>query len=67
MIQKKAKKIIPSSCQIGDTFFTHMAVIGNLSTDGDLVYKYIDKVDFIKGYFILVNHCMVVELTIILV
>ena len=28
MIQK-AKKIMPSTCQIGDTFFTHMAVIGN--------------------------------------
>ena len=30
---QKAKKVIPSSCQLGDTFFTHMAVIGNLSTN----------------------------------
>ena len=50
MIQK-AKKVIPSNCQIGDTFFTHMDVIGNLSTDGELVFKYIDKVDFITVLF----------------
>ena len=28
-------------------FFTHMAVIGNLSTNGDLVSKHIDRDDFI--------------------
>ena len=66
MIQK-AKKIIPSNCRIGDTFSTHMAVIGNLSTNDDLVSKHIDKDNFSLCYFILVNHCMVAELTIILV
>ena len=50
MIQK-AKKVIPSSCQIGDTFFTHMAVKGNLSTNGDLVSKHIDKDNFITVLF----------------
>ena len=50
MIQK-AKKVIPSSCKIGDTLFTHMAVIGNLSTHGDLVSKYIDRDDFITVLF----------------
>ena len=50
MIQK-AKKVIPSSCQIGDTFFTHIGVIGNLSTDGDLVSKHIDRDDFIAMLF----------------
>ena len=50
MIQK-AKKVLPSSCQIRNTFFTHMAVIGNLSTDGDLVSKHIDKDDLITVLF----------------
>lgn len=48
---QKAKKVIPLSCRIGDTFFTHMAVIGNLSTNGDLVSKHIDKDDFITVLF----------------
>ena len=48
---QKAKKVIPSSCQIGHTFFTHMAVVGNLSTHGDLVSKHIDKNDFITVLF----------------
>ena len=51
MIQK-AKKIIPSSCEIGDTFFTHLAVIGNLSTNGDLVSKHIDRDDFTILFYI---------------
>ena len=50
MIQK-AKKVIPSSCQIVDTFFTHMAVIGNLSTNGNVVSKYFDRYDFITVLF----------------
>ena len=47
-MMQKAKKVIPSSCQIGDTFFSHMAVIGN---DGDLVSKHIDRDDFITVLF----------------
>ena len=47
MIQK-AKKIIPLSCQIGDNFFTHMAVMGNLSTK---VSKHIGREDFITVLF----------------
>ena len=50
MIQK-AKEVIPSSCQIGETFFTHMPLIGNLSTNGDLVSKHVDKDDFITVLF----------------
>ena len=50
MIQK-AKKVIPSSCQIGDTFFTHVAVKANFSANGDLVSKHIDKDDFIAVLF----------------
>ena len=50
MIQK-AKEVIPSSCRRGDTFFTHVAVIGNLSTYGDLVSNHIDKDDFITVLF----------------
>ena len=50
MIQK-AKKVLPSSCCIRDTFFTHMAVIGNLNTNGNLVSKHIDKDDFITMLF----------------
>ena len=50
MIQK-VKKFIPSSCQIGNTFFTHMAVVSSLSTNGDLVSEYIDKDDFITLLF----------------
>ena len=48
---KKAKKVIPSSCQIGDTFFTHKAVIRDLSTNGDLVSKHIDRDDIITVLF----------------
>ena len=48
---QKAKKVIPSSCQIRDTFFTHMAVIGNLSTNRDLMSKHIDRDDFITVLF----------------
>ena len=40
---QKAKKVMPSSCGIGDTFFTHMAVIVYLSTNGDLVSKHIER------------------------
>ena len=50
MIQQ-AKRVISSSCRIGYTFFTHMAVIGNLSKNCDLVSKYIDKDDFITVLF----------------
>ena len=44
-------KVIPSSCLIGDNFQTHMAIIGNLSTNGDLVTKHIEKDDFITALF----------------
>ena len=47
----KAKKVIPSSCQIGDTFFTHMALIGNFTTNGNLVSKHVDRDDFITVLF----------------
>ena len=50
MIQK-AEKAIPSNCCIGDTFFIHMAVIGNLRTNSDLVSNHIDKDDFIIVLF----------------
>ena len=50
-IIRKAKKVIPSSCQIGDTYFTHMAVIGYLRTNGDLMSKHIDRDDFITVLF----------------
>ena len=50
MIQK-GNKVMPSSCCIGDTFFTHMAIIGNLSTNDDLVSKHIDKDNFITILF----------------
>ena len=50
MIQK-GKKVIPLSCQIGDTFFTHIAVKGNLSTNGDLVSKHIDRDHSVISYW----------------
>ena len=34
-----------------DTFFTHMAVIGNSSTNGDLVSRFIDNDEFITVLF----------------
>ena len=48
---QKAKKVIPLSCQIGNTCFAHMAVIVNLSANGNLVSKHIDKGDFITVLF----------------
>ena len=50
MIQK-AKKVIPSILSYSRYFFSHMAVVGNLSTHGDLMSKHIDKNDFITVLF----------------
>ena len=47
----KSKKVIPSSCQIADTFFTHMSIIGNLNENGDYVSKHMDKEDFVTALF----------------
>ena len=48
---QKAKKVIPSSYLKGNTFSTKMAVVGNLSTHGNLVSKHVDKDDFITVLF----------------
>ena len=50
MIQK-VKNVIRSSCQIGDIFFTYMDIIVNLSTNGDLVSRHINRDDFITVLF----------------
>ena len=47
----KSKKVIPSSCRICDTFFTHMGVIGNMSENNTEVSKHIDKEDYITVLF----------------
>ena len=39
------------SCQIADTFFTQMGVIGNLNENGDYVSKHMDKEDLITALF----------------
>ena len=39
----KSKKVMPSSCQIADTFFTQMGIIGNLSENGDYASKYMEN------------------------
>ena len=45
----KAKKIIPSSCQIADTLITQISIIGNLNKNGDYVSKHVEKDDFITA------------------
>ena len=47
----KSKKVIPSSCQIADTFFTHISIIGNLNKNGDYVSKHMDKDNFVTTLF----------------
>ena len=47
----KAKKVIPSSCRICDTFFTHMGIIGNLNSENNEVSKHVDKEDYITVLF----------------
>ena len=47
----KAKKVIPSTCQIADTFFTQIGIIRNLNEDGDDVSKHIDKEDLVTALF----------------
>ena len=47
----KSKKVIPFSCQIVDTFFTQMGIIGNLNENGDCVSKHMDKEDLVTVLF----------------
>ena len=47
----KSMKVIPSSCQIADTFFTYMIIIGNLNENGAFVSKHMDKDDFVTALF----------------
>ena len=36
---------------IGDTFFTHIRIMGNLSTNGHLMSKHINRDDFVTVLF----------------
>ena len=47
----KIKEGYTFNCQLGDTYFTHVVAIGNLSTNRDLVLKCIDRDDFITALF----------------
>ena len=50
-IISKAKKVIPSSCQIYNTLFTHMGIIGNMNNLDKEVSKHLDKEDEITVLF----------------
>ena len=45
------KKVIPSSCSICDTLFTHIFIIGNMNEDNQEVTKHDDKEDYITVLF----------------
>ena len=47
----KSKKVIPSSCQIADTFYAQMGIIGNLNGNCDYVSKHMDKEDLVTALF----------------
>ena len=47
----ESKKVLPSSCQIADTFFTHMSIIGYLNENGDYLSKHMDKKDLVTALF----------------
>ena len=42
---------MPLSCQIADTFFTQMGIIGNLNENGDYTSKHMDKEDLVTVFF----------------
>ena len=49
----KAKKVIPSSCLICNTLFTHMGIIGNINYLNKEVSKHVNKKDYIAVLFYL--------------
>ena len=50
-IISKAKKVIPCSCRICNTLFTHMGIIGNMNNCNKEVSKHVDKEDYITVLF----------------
>ena len=47
----KSKKVIPSGCQIADTFFSHMNIIGDLKENEAYLSKHMDKENFETALF----------------
>ena len=45
-IISKAKKVILSSCQICNNFFTHLGIFGNMNNLNKEVSKHVDKEDY---------------------